>query len=52
MACALPYADNFFDRVLASLLFHHLIREDKLRVLKEALRVLRPSGGSDETTSV
>jgi len=45
MAIALPYADNHFDRILSSLLFHHLKREDKLCALQEALRVLRPSGG-------
>ena len=45
MACALPYADNFFDRVLSSLLFHHVNRHDKLCALQEAFRVLRPGGG-------
>lgn len=45
MADALPFADNTFDRVLSSLLFHHLTREQKLRALQEAFRVLRPGGG-------
>jgi len=44
MAYALPYTDNSFDRVLSSLLFHHLTREDKLSALREVLRVLRPGG--------
>lgn len=44
MAFELPYPDGFFDRVISSLVFHHLTREDKARTLKEAFRVLRPGG--------
>lgn len=40
----LPYADGSVDRVLSSLFFHHLTRENKLRTLAEALRVLKPGG--------
>ena len=40
----LPYEDGTFDRVLASLLFHHLNDEDKAATLGEALRVLKPAG--------
>lgn len=40
----LPYEDGTFDRVLASLLFHHLADEDKSATLREALRVLKPGG--------
>ena len=40
----LPYADNFFDRVVSSLVFHHLTRENKVRALKEILRVLKTNG--------
>jgi ubiquinone/menaquinone biosynthesis C-methylase UbiE len=44
IAWALPYADGSFDRVLSSLVFHHLTREDKLRTFREVRRVLRPGG--------
>jgi len=44
MAFELPYSDNSFDRVVSSLLFHHLTRENKHRTLREVLRVLRSGG--------
>jgi ubiquinone/menaquinone biosynthesis C-methylase UbiE len=40
----LPYSDESFDRVLSSLVFHHLTREHKRRTLAEILRVLTPGG--------
>jgi ubiquinone/menaquinone biosynthesis C-methylase UbiE len=44
MSYQLPYPDGNFDRVLSSLLFHHLTRKRKLDTLKEIHRVLRPEG--------
>ena len=41
---ALPYPDSTFNRVLSSLVFHHLSRTDKERTLREVLRVLKPGG--------
>lgn len=43
-AFELPYPDNYFDRVVSSLVFHHLNRENKVLTLKEVLRVLKPNG--------
>lgn len=40
----LPYVDGYFDRVLSSLFFHHLTRENKLQTLVEIRRVLKPGG--------
>jgi ubiquinone/menaquinone biosynthesis C-methylase UbiE len=44
MAFQLPYPDSYFDRVLSSLVLHHLTRGNKHRALREAFRVLRPGG--------
>jgi ubiquinone/menaquinone biosynthesis C-methylase UbiE len=44
MAYALPYPDCSFDRVLSSLVIHHLTSEDKRRAFQEIFRVLRPNG--------
>lgn len=44
LATELPYPDASFDRVLSSLLFHHLTREQKRNALAEVTRVLRPGG--------
>jgi ubiquinone/menaquinone biosynthesis C-methylase UbiE len=41
---ALPFADGAFDRVLSSLVLHHLTRDEKLATLREVRRVLRPGG--------
>jgi ubiquinone/menaquinone biosynthesis C-methylase UbiE len=44
MADALPFEDASFDRVVTSLLLHHLDPPVKRAALKEAHRVLRPGG--------
>ena len=44
MAFQLPYPDGSFDRVLCSLVLHHLTTENKRRALNEVYRVLRPGG--------
>lgn len=44
LAYHLPYADSSFDRVVSSLVIHHLIMPDKQRTFLEVLRVLRPGG--------
>ncbi|GAB4577430.1 MAG: bifunctional demethylmenaquinone methyltransferase/2-methoxy-6-polyprenyl-1,4-benzoquinol methylase UbiE [Anaerolineales bacterium] len=44
MAFQLPYPDDSFDRVVSSLVFHHLTHENKQRTLGEVYRVLRPCG--------
>lgn len=44
MAFQLPYPDQAFDRVLTSLMLHHLTTDNKLRTLHEVYRVLQPGG--------
>lgn len=44
MSFELPYPDHSFDRVITSLMFHHLTLENKLRTLNEAFRILKPQG--------
>lgn len=40
----LPYADGEFDRVLSSMMLHHLDGDAKTSAAAEAFRVLRPGG--------
>ena len=44
MAYQLPYPNAFFDRVLSSMVFHHLATHDKEKTLAEIYRVLKPDG--------
>ncbi|MBS0424766.1 MAG: class I SAM-dependent methyltransferase [Proteobacteria bacterium] len=43
-AVCLPYADESFDCIFTSLMLHHLTRQDKQMMLREAFRVLKPGG--------
>ena len=40
----MPYSESCFDRVLTSLVFHHLTAEQKHNSLVEIKRVLKPNG--------
>ena len=44
LASSLPYPDSTFDRVVTSLVIHHLVTDDKRRAFKEIYRVLKPNG--------
>jgi SAM-dependent methyltransferase len=44
LATELPYAADTFDRVVSSLMLHHLTRAQKKQAFAEVLRVLRPDG--------
>ena len=44
MASELPYPDASFDRVLSSLMIHHLKTPDKEKMASEIHRVLKPGG--------
>lgn len=44
LAFQLPYPDHAFDRVLSSLVLHHLTADEKERAAREVWRVLRPGG--------
>ena len=41
---SLPYPDGYFDRVISSLVFHHLGPRQKHAALMEIRRVLKPGG--------
>jgi len=40
----LPYADAHFDKVLSSMMLHHLTLREKSKAFQEVLRVLKPGG--------
>ena len=44
LASSLQYPDSVFDRVVTSLVIHHLTTDDKRRAFKEIHRVLKPLG--------
>jgi ubiquinone/menaquinone biosynthesis C-methylase UbiE len=44
LASELPYPDESFDRVLSSLMIHHLKTPDKERMAREVRRILKPGG--------
>lgn len=44
LADQLPFTDSTFDRVVSSLMIHHLATDTKKRALAEVWRVLRPGG--------
>ena len=44
LAQELPYQGASFDRVVSSLLFHHLNRGQKADAAQEVFRILRPGG--------
>jgi ubiquinone/menaquinone biosynthesis C-methylase UbiE len=41
---SLPYPDQAFDRVLSSIMIHHLKTTDKKKTAQEVFRVLKPGG--------
>lgn len=43
-ADAMPYRDGTFDRVFSSMMFHHVPKDEKPKVLAEVRRVLKPGG--------
>jgi ubiquinone/menaquinone biosynthesis C-methylase UbiE len=44
LAQQLPYPDQSFDRVLSSLVLHHLTHDQRQQALAEVFRVLKPGG--------
>jgi ubiquinone/menaquinone biosynthesis C-methylase UbiE len=44
MTYTLPFPDESFDRVMSSIMIHHLKTPDKKRTAREIFRVLKPGG--------
>jgi ubiquinone/menaquinone biosynthesis C-methylase UbiE len=44
LASSLPYPDSVFDKVVTSLVIHHLTTDDKRRAFQEIYRVLKTNG--------
>jgi len=44
VAYALPYREDYFDRVVSSMVMHHLTRENKIQTFKEIGWVLKSGG--------
>ncbi len=44
LVSSLPYPDSAFDRVVTSLVIHHLVTDDKRLAFREIFRVLKPRG--------
>jgi len=44
MTFDLPYPDNSFDRILSSIMIHHLKTPDKEKTAREVYRVIKPGG--------
>jgi ubiquinone/menaquinone biosynthesis C-methylase UbiE len=44
LAFDIPYPPETFDRVVSSLMIHHLTSENKVRAFREIYRVLKPGG--------
>jgi ubiquinone/menaquinone biosynthesis C-methylase UbiE len=44
LADHMPYPDEMFDRVVSSLMLHHLDSDTKRRAMREVYRVLKPGG--------
>jgi ubiquinone/menaquinone biosynthesis C-methylase UbiE len=43
-ADALPYPEKSFDRVFSAFMFHHLSADERVPMLREGRRVLKPGG--------
>ena len=42
--CNLPFSNNYFDKIVSCLVFHHLSPDNKRQALSEIFRILKPGG--------